>query len=128
MGKIGDEQAYPIQATGERPCLVETYGLTKRELICAMALQGVMASDCEGLQPKNHAQYAVACADALLAALEPNPAPDNRDELLAALRELRDATERGGYDAVTAAIRNANTAITHAEGRMTKREEYERID
>tara|TARA_R110002020_G_scaffold28711_1_gene91184 strand:- start:66 stop:317 length:252 start_codon:yes stop_codon:yes gene_type:complete len=46
-------------------------GLSKREHFAAMALQGSMAADTEGvLLPKDHANFALRCADALLEVLE----------------------------------------------------------
>ena len=49
------------------------YGLTKREHIAALALQGWLASftdpDC-GAKPSKCAEFAVECADALIKELE----------------------------------------------------------
>jgi hypothetical protein len=45
-------------------------GLTKRELIAALALAGSLAADAQHELPApTHARWAAACADALLAAL-----------------------------------------------------------
>lgn len=64
MSRInGDRSAHPadMQALGR----VEA-GLTKRELIAAMALQGYIAADWGENQPSLLARFAVENADALL--------------------------------------------------------------
>ncbi len=65
-----NERAFPIHkiTAGGSPYLVE-FGLTKRELFAAMALQGLCAcSDVVG-EDKDIARDAVEFADALLAEL-----------------------------------------------------------
>ncbi len=63
--KNGNALAYPMEAGATRH-----FGLTKRELIAAMALQGLLASgwDHAGV-PKEGAETAVAYADHLLTEL-----------------------------------------------------------
>jgi hypothetical protein len=65
----GDAPAHPH--TGEENryghC-TQWPGLTKRELIAAMAMQGYMASDCRG-EAADFAAWSVKQADALLAEL-----------------------------------------------------------
>lgn len=48
-------------------------GLTKREYFAVMAMQGAIAR--ESTLPKGIAQYAIQCADALLAALDKTEYP-----------------------------------------------------
>jgi len=61
--------AYPIEARQ-----VTFFGLSKRELFAAMAMQGHLTAEdsltARALAPEELARSAVACADALLAALE----------------------------------------------------------
>lgn len=64
--KYADEAAYPrLQFDGLSVVMPEQWGLTKRELFAAMAMQGLCA---EG--DTFNAKKAVECADALLAALD----------------------------------------------------------
>ena len=72
--------AQPIATSsrGEMYCSIEKNpdfsGLSKRELIAAMALQGLCANaedaKCTESDPESFAGYAVACADELLRVLE----------------------------------------------------------
>ena len=61
MSENGKQQAYPS---------TDHYGLTKREVMAAMAMQGLVA--CPSNEPKisQYATEAVKFADALLAELE----------------------------------------------------------
>lgn len=65
------EPAYPIQDTYHPNGQVEygRPGLTKRELLAAMALQGMLANTDNSGRAEAYAKDAVAQADALLAAL-----------------------------------------------------------
>jgi len=64
MSKNANEPAYPGYTN-------ESTGLTKRELIAAMAMQGLMASDINDQYSENViAITSVKCADALLEQLE----------------------------------------------------------
>jgi hypothetical protein len=49
------------------------FGLTKRELIAAMAMQGMLATPGEYEHPKTIAQWAVDQADALIERLNADP-------------------------------------------------------
>lgn len=61
--------AFPINTTGKDVTAAEE-GLTKRELIAAMALQGVLSCTAnEGWTATDHARYAVDAADVLIAEL-----------------------------------------------------------
>jgi hypothetical protein len=78
--ELGMQSAYPGQACSQSgdPCAAYEYGLTKRELFAAMAMQGLLASDpaYDGSDPHGViAIGAVACADALLAELAREPQP-----------------------------------------------------
>lgn len=48
-------------------------GLTKRELIAAMAMQGLLASSDERVRARDIANEAVRCTDALILALAAQP-------------------------------------------------------
>lgn len=73
----GHDMAFPIAKTGPNDSV--QYGLTKRELIAAMAMQGMLSTgNCSVASPsqlpelyKQVAEYATAQADALIAALSP---------------------------------------------------------
>lgn len=51
------------------------HGLTKRELIAAMAMQGFLSNKGHAthFNPEDDAKYCIRIADALLAELEPSP-------------------------------------------------------
>ncbi len=70
--ELGQQPAHPdrrlIQDRDDSYSLESEGGLTKRELFAAMAMQGLMESDVDGLWPA-FAQSAVRAADALLAEL-----------------------------------------------------------
>jgi hypothetical protein len=66
--------AYPVKSAAE----LQYHGLTKRELIAAMAMQGLASVPFDGSSswkslPKEDAERAVAYADALLAELAKEP-------------------------------------------------------
>lgn len=76
-----NDSAYPMTAGPlltedgfTNPIHKEEYGLTKREYFAAMAMQGMLASDAEGLAELK-AEYAVAFADALIAKLNKEVKP-----------------------------------------------------
>lgn len=59
----GEPLAFPTGCPADR-------GLTKREYFAAVAMQGLLASDAEGFDDHwSKAEYAVLCADALIAEL-----------------------------------------------------------
>lgn len=60
----GAQMAYPCEGPNER-----AYGLTKRELLAAMAMQGLIARGVGYSNSNGDAQIAVRYADALLVAL-----------------------------------------------------------
>ena len=63
------EPAFPFMGRNNGETL-QFVGLTKRELFAAMAFQGMLAADgTTDWDPENAANYAVKCADALLAEL-----------------------------------------------------------
>jgi hypothetical protein len=61
-----NDPAYPMHGFNK--------GLTKRELIAAMAMQGLLATPGEYEHAKTIAQWAVDQADALIERLNANPA------------------------------------------------------
>lgn len=75
-----NEPAYPTQEVRDlngNGIMAPSYGLTKRELIAAMAMQGLLSNNCE--EPnitgqdsicKHYADISVMYADALLEALK----------------------------------------------------------
>lgn len=68
MSAYGNHPAFPNESAAGR-----YFGLTKRELIAAMAMQGLAAVPLQGSSPseavKSDAQRAVEYADALIAEL-----------------------------------------------------------
>ncbi len=74
MGTLPDSQAFPASIdvgnplTGEHRHVV-SYGLTKRELFAAMAMQGIASCDSGTSDPERIAKYSLKVADALIAAL-----------------------------------------------------------
>jgi len=48
------------------------YGLTKREYYAGVAMQGLISAEADR-KPENYASDAVACADALISALNKQP-------------------------------------------------------
>lgn len=77
--KNGEQPAYPSKAKNESAMIEKFRGLSKRELVAAMAMQGLLSIDDENYYVNNHALHtesvakdAVAMADALLKELS-NP-------------------------------------------------------
>ena len=78
--KFGDEAAFPRDAIKSEPAsermmtlLPAQWGLTKRELFAAMAMQGHLAALGGEARHDDVARDAVAYADALLTALKETP-------------------------------------------------------
>lgn len=71
MSKDDTKGAYPLFYNIQGTAHV-SYGLTKRELFAAMAMQGILSSEPPDEQYLSHlvAWWSVNCADELLAALE----------------------------------------------------------
>jgi hypothetical protein len=65
----GNDKAYPI-GTDRFVC---EWGLTKRELIAAMAMQGLLADPNVRLKPDAMSKWAVDQADALIERLSADP-------------------------------------------------------
>lgn len=63
--EIINNSAYPFSIEIEKGCTYNYYGLTKRELFAAMAMQGFCADPEMGTIEKS-ASLAVKCADALI--------------------------------------------------------------
>ncbi len=63
-----NESAYPFSIEIESGCTYNYYGLTKRELFAAMAMQGLFSCGEHryGSSPEGLSQYAVSIADALI--------------------------------------------------------------
>lgn len=61
----GDEPAYPMDYTKQ-----QTHGLTKRELIAAMLMQGLMTHPNSHERPITIARHSVHATDVLLNALK----------------------------------------------------------
>ena len=68
----GDDLANPVKYLGGEEFFI-LGGLTKRELIAAMAMQGLLATPGEYEHAKTIAQWAVDQADALIERLNPDP-------------------------------------------------------
>jgi hypothetical protein len=66
----GNDKAYPI-GTDRFVC---EWGLTKRELIAAMAMQGMLSNPNVRLKPNTISKWAVNHADALIERLNADPA------------------------------------------------------
>ena len=65
----GNDNAFPSSPDKYEP----EFGLTKRELIAAMAMQGLLATPGEYEHAKTIAQWAVDQADALIERLNADP-------------------------------------------------------
>ena len=72
----GNDAIYPMATEGDG----FNDGLTKRELIAAMAMQGLLATPGEYEHAKTIAQWAVDQADALIERLNADPAEGASDE------------------------------------------------
>ena len=69
--KNGDQPINPTERLISGEGTLQTFGLTKREYFAALAMQGYMANKYTPHQnPEYIADYAVECAEALLAELE----------------------------------------------------------
>jgi len=69
--KPGDFAAFPIQSSDAQGSLYAEQGLTKREYIAAVCLQGILGDPQCDAGPGTAANLAIKYADALLAALTP---------------------------------------------------------
>ena len=65
----GNDNAFPSSPDKYEP----EFGLTKRELIAAMALQGMLSNPNVRLKPNTMSKWAVNHADALIARLATDP-------------------------------------------------------
>ena len=66
----GNDNAFPSSPDKYEP----EFGLTKRELIAAMALQGMLSNPNVRLKPNTMSKWAVNHADALIERLNADPA------------------------------------------------------
>jgi hypothetical protein len=71
----GNDNAFPSSPDKYEP----EFGLTKRELIAAMAMQGLLATPGEYEHAKTIAQWAVDQADALIERLNADPVTEVND-------------------------------------------------
>jgi len=71
----GNDNAFPSSPDKYEP----EFGLTKRELIAAMAMQGLLATPGEYEHAKTIAQWAVDQADALIERLNADPVAEGVD-------------------------------------------------
>jgi hypothetical protein len=72
----GNDNAFPSSPDKYEP----EFGLTKRELIAAMAMQGLLADPNVRLKPDTMSKWAVDQADALIERLNADPAEGASDE------------------------------------------------
>lgn len=64
---IINQSAYPFSIEIDKDCTYNYYGLTKRELFAAMAMQGILAnSERIGGKDQELTQYSVMLSDALI--------------------------------------------------------------
>ena len=90
----GNDLAYPVKHSyGEEFFTVG--GLTKRELIAAMAMQGLLATPGEYEHAKTIAQWAVDQADALIERLNADPVAEGVNLLPMYSRELDEGLTDG---------------------------------
>jgi hypothetical protein len=81
----GDDAAYPNYFLPENP----EFGFTKRELIAAMAMQGLMSSrNLQGVAFETVAQISTMAADALIERLNADPVAEGVNVLPMHSREL----------------------------------------
>jgi hypothetical protein len=71
------------------------FGLTKRELIAAMAMQGMLANPNVRLKPDTMSKWAVDHADALIARLNADPVAEGLNLLPMYSRELDEGLTDG---------------------------------
>jgi hypothetical protein len=83
----GNDKAYPF-AYEYVQGMVYSDGLTKRELIAAMAMQGLLATPGEYEHPKTIADWAVDHTDALIERLSADPVAEGVNLLPMHSREL----------------------------------------
>jgi hypothetical protein len=84
----GNDKAYPF-AYEYVQGMVYSDGLTKRELIAAMAMQGLMSSrNLQGVAFETVAQISTRAADALIARLSADPVAEGLNLLPMYSREL----------------------------------------
>ena len=69
------------------------FGITKRELIAAMAMQGMLSNPNVRLKPNTLSKWAVNHADALVARLNANPVAEGVNLLPMHSRELDDGLD-----------------------------------
>ena len=81
----GNDAAYPNNFVPER--YNPEFGLTKRELFAAMAMQGILLSD-RATSAEGRVYHAVKHADALIAELSKNPIAEGLNLLPMYSREL----------------------------------------
>jgi len=87
----GNDAIYPMATEGDR----FNDGLTKRELIAAMAMQGLLATPGEYEHSKTIAQWAVDQADALIERLSADPMAEGLNLLPMYSRELDEGLSDG---------------------------------
>ena len=75
MSENGDSPAYPFVCENHSQTQTADCGLTKREVIAAMAMQGLVAHPSNEPRISQYATEAVKFADALLAELERTKKP-----------------------------------------------------
>ena len=80
----GNDNAFPSSPEKYEP----EFGLTKRELIAAMAMQGMLSNPNVRLKPNTLSKWAVNHADALIARLAPDPVAEGVNPLPMCSREL----------------------------------------
>ncbi len=66
----GNEMAYPAWEMGGQGPEPTSFGLTKRELFAAMAMQGILSGRALGFNDVDVARQSMRCADALIAKLK----------------------------------------------------------
>ena len=87
----GNDAIYPMATEGDG----FNDGLTKRELIAAMAMQGLLATPGEYEHAKTIAQWAVDQADALIERLSADPMAEGLNLLPMYSRELDEGLSDG---------------------------------
>jgi hypothetical protein len=87
----GNDAIYPMATEGDG----FSDGLTKRELIAAMAMQGLLATPGEYEHAKTIAQWAVDQADALIERLSADPVAEGLNLLPMYSRELDEGLTDG---------------------------------
>jgi hypothetical protein len=80
----GNDNAFPSSPDKYEP----EFGLTKRELIAAMAMQGLMSNPNVRLKPSTLSKWAVNHADALIARFDADPVAEGVNLLPVYSRDL----------------------------------------